>query len=120
MCKNERTSEFLMLFNNEQVFASETSRVARKREAVRRRLIEAATTLIAEKGVEGLRLREISDAADISTGAFYSHFPTKELLVEAVVAERVGAATESIIAAAAAYADPAETVAAAHRLFLKL
>jgi AcrR family transcriptional regulator len=96
------------------------SRVARKREAVRRRLIEAATTLIAEKGVEGLRLREISDAADISTGAFYSHFATKEQLVEAVVAERVRVATEAIIATASAHEDPAETVAVAHRLFLQL
>jgi AcrR family transcriptional regulator len=96
------------------------SRVARKREAVRRRLIEAATRLIAENGVEGLRLREISDTADISTGAFYSHFSTKEQLVEAVLAERVGAATDSIIATASTYEDPAETVTAAHRLFLRL
>jgi AcrR family transcriptional regulator len=96
------------------------SRVARKRDLARRRLISAAIELIAEKGVEGLRLREIADRADIGFGSFYNHFDSKEDLVEAVVAEHVGSLTEAIISYAAELEDPAETAAVAHRNFVRL
>jgi AcrR family transcriptional regulator len=96
------------------------SRVARKREQARRRLVETASRLISEKGVEGLRLREIADAADIGTGAFYTHFDSKEALVEAVIAERVAATAEAIMVRASAHDDPAEVAVVAHRLFIRL
>jgi AcrR family transcriptional regulator len=96
-----------------------SSRVARKRDLARRRLIDAAVELIAERGVEGLRLREIADRADIGFGSFYTHFSSKEELVEAVVAERVEALTTEIIAAVE-FEDPAETASAAHRQFVRL
>jgi AcrR family transcriptional regulator len=96
------------------------SRVARKRSLARRRLIAAAIELIAEKGVDGLRLREIADRADIGFGSFYNHFASKEELVEAVVAEYVGSLTQAIIVNATGSADPAETTAVAHRMFVRL
>jgi AcrR family transcriptional regulator len=96
------------------------SRVARKREAARQRLIEAAAQLISERGIEGLRLREICAVADIGMGSFYSHFATKEELVEAVVADHVGAVAETIIERALTRDDPAEVAALAHRLFIQL
>jgi AcrR family transcriptional regulator len=96
------------------------SRVARKRELVRERLVVAAAELIAERGVEGLRLREITDRADIGFGSFYNHFTSKEELVEAVVERSVREATEAIIADAAELADPAAIAALAHRRFVRL
>lgn len=96
------------------------SRVARKQEDARRRLLDAAVALIAERGVDGLRLREIGEHADIGLGSFYTHFATKEELVEAVVADRVGAVTATVVARANASEDPAETIAIAHRLFLQV
>jgi AcrR family transcriptional regulator len=96
------------------------SLVARKREAARLRLIEAAARLISEHGIEGLRLREICTAADIGMGSFYSHFATKEELVEAVVADHVGSIAEAIIERALSRDDPAEVAALAHRLFIAL
>ena len=96
------------------------SRVARKQEAARRRLVAAAMELIAEKGVEGLRIREIADAADIGFGSFYNHFATKEELVEAVVADFLGSATGEIMERAWAREDPAEVAVVAQRLFMRL
>ncbi|MHB8693187.1 MAG: TetR/AcrR family transcriptional regulator [Solirubrobacteraceae bacterium] len=112
------------------------SRVARKRSLARQRLVDAAGQLIAEHGVEGLRLRELAERADIGFGSFYNHFGSKEELVEAVVAEHLGALTNAIIATAAAtsrndgsglglgnsngHDDPAETVAEAHRKFVRV
>jgi len=96
------------------------SRVARKQEAARRRLVAAAMELIAEKGVEGLRIREIADAADIGFGSFYNHFATKEELVEAVVGDFLGSTTAEIMERAWAREDPAEVAVVAQRLFIRL
>jgi AcrR family transcriptional regulator len=98
----------------------ETSKVARKREAARRRLVDAAMELIAAKGVEGLRLRELAERAEIGFGSFYNHFSTKEELVEAVVTDYVGSATEEIMERALSHHDPAVTAAVAQRLFIHL
>jgi AcrR family transcriptional regulator len=98
----------------------EISKVARKREAARRRLVDAAMELIAAKGVEGLRLRELAERAEIGFGSFYNHFSSKEELVEAVVADYVGAATDEIMQRALAYEDPAVTAAVAQRSFIHL
>jgi len=98
----------------------ETSKVARKREAARRRLVDAAMELIAAKGVEGLRLRELAERAEIGFGSFYNHFSSKEELVEAVVTDYVGSATAEIMERALAHEDPAVTAAVAQRSFIHL
>jgi AcrR family transcriptional regulator len=96
------------------------SRVARKRRVARQRLIEAASAVIAERGVEGLRLRELADRADVGFGSFYTHFESKEELVEAVVVELLGVLTAAIIERAAVDDDPARVAADAHRQFVRL
>lgn len=50
----------------------------------RQRILEAATELLASKGAEGLRVREVAAAADCSTMGVYSHFGGKHGLVEAI------------------------------------
>lgn len=47
--------------------------------------MEFAFELIAEKGLEGLRTRDVAIAAGIDTGTLHYHFPSKELLIKAVV-----------------------------------
>lgn len=108
------------MIENEQPIIPPVSRVTRKRAEARRRLIAAAIDLIVEKGVEGLRLREIADRADIGFGSFYSHFASKQELVEVVVAEYVGSLTAAIITEATALDDPAATAAVAHCAFVRL
>jgi AcrR family transcriptional regulator len=96
------------------------SRVARKQEAARRRLIDAAMGVIAERGVEGLRIREVTDAADVGFGSFYSHFASKEDLAEAVVGEYLGGLAQDIMERVGEREDPAEVAVVAHRLFIRI
>jgi len=50
----------------------------------RDRILAAATGLLAERGAEGLRVRDIAAAADCSTMGVYSHFGGKQGLIEAI------------------------------------
>lgn len=95
------------------------TRVEAKKQQARARLTRAAAELIAERGVEGLRLREITDAADIGFGSFYSHFETKEQLVEAVVIELIASLADKIISRVQQIEDAAEAGSAAHRWFVR-
>jgi AcrR family transcriptional regulator len=60
-------------------------RIARRREAVRQRILAAAAARLASAGPDGARLDDIAEAADVSRGTLYNHFPSKESLVVAVV-----------------------------------
>jgi AcrR family transcriptional regulator len=49
-------------------------------------LVLAAYKLIAERGFEGLRTRDIANAVGVNIATLHYHFPTKEALVRGVVA----------------------------------
>jgi AcrR family transcriptional regulator len=104
----------------DKLSAQAGSRVLRRRQLARQRLVVAAVELLAERGVEGLRLRDVTERADVGFGSFYNHFTSKEELVEAVVAEYVTALTKRIMQDAERLDDPAEIVALAHRRYLRL
>jgi AcrR family transcriptional regulator len=63
-------------------------RRAEAKEANRRALLAAATTLIAREGA-GVRLDAVADAAGLTTGAIYSIFGSKSDLLVAVLAEEI-------------------------------
>jgi AcrR family transcriptional regulator len=96
-----------------------SDRLLRKQQQTRRQLITAASTVIAEKGVEGLRLRDVTDLADVGFGSFYSHFSSKEQLVEAVVIDLMSSIARELIAHVNELDDPAEAASAAHRWFVR-
>ena len=56
------------------------------REAVRRALVQAATSLIAKHGVEGVSTRTIAKEAQVNHGLITRHFGSKEGLVKEVAA----------------------------------
>lgn len=56
-----------------------------KTEARRRQIIEAATVEFATRGYTGGSLREIAKALSLSFTGLMHHFPSKELLLEAVL-----------------------------------
>lgn len=95
-------------------------RRARSRQATRGKLIDAARRLFASQGVEGTRINEITDAADVGFGSFYNHFDSKDAIVEAVLAEAVAAQGAALDAMTEALEDPAEVVSVAHRYFVNL
>ncbi len=51
----------------------------------RRELIEIAYRHIAERGFEGLRVREVAQEAGINNATLHYYFPTKEALIQGVV-----------------------------------
>lgn len=60
-------------------------------EATRRRIIDSAVDLINEIGYPASGLADIIERADLTKGAFYYHFDSKEALATAIIGE--GAAT---------------------------
>jgi AcrR family transcriptional regulator len=81
--------------------AAKQRRRARKTRGQQRRavvtrhgLLEAAGEHFAATGYHGTSLREILEACGVTKGALYFHFPSKQALVEALIAETVQRWTE--------------------------
>lgn len=55
-------------------------------EPVRRRLLDAATRLFAERGFEGTSVQEIVAAAGVTKGAMYHYFDSKDDLLKEIYA----------------------------------
>ena len=56
---------------------------AAARDATRARIVEAAIRLHTARGILGTSWRDIAEAADVSTGTVYNHFPSLDELVPA-------------------------------------
>jgi AcrR family transcriptional regulator len=85
-----------------------TSRRARKQARTRSELLESARALIAERGVAGLRVSDVTERSDVALGSFYSHFECKDEIVEAVVADAVSSLADALGDVGAQLDDPAE------------
>ncbi|WP_233157212.1 MULTISPECIES: TetR/AcrR family transcriptional regulator [Amycolatopsis] len=59
------------------------------REEVRRRLLEAAAKVFAERGYQAARLDEIAHAAGFTKGAVYSNFASKQALLAELIDQHV-------------------------------
>lgn len=86
-------------------------RGARRKRETRSRLLEAALRLMAQKGMEGVAINEITEAADVGFGSFYNHFESKEAIYDALmdqVFEDFGDALDRLVRDVT---DPAEVIA---------
>ncbi|MFJ6902010.1 TetR/AcrR family transcriptional regulator [Streptomyces hokutonensis] len=61
--------------------AAPMGRRERKKAATRQAIADAALHLFLERGYDDVGIREIADAADVSTTTLFKHFPVKEALV---------------------------------------
>jgi len=61
------------------------SRQRRRTDATRRKLLEAARAVFAEKGMDLARIDEISERADVGKGTFYYHFKSKSQLIKELI-----------------------------------
>ena len=59
-------------------------RTVRKRERTRGEIVAAAEHLVAERGIDALSVDEITEAADVAKGTFYTHFDDKSELAAAI------------------------------------
>ncbi|WP_437724935.1 TetR/AcrR family transcriptional regulator [Sorangium sp. So ce861] len=83
--------------------------------ARRRDLLEAAYTLIAEKGLEGLRTRDIAARAGVNISTLHYYFGTKDALLVAIVehvTDKFGEERKPASPGAASPAEPPESLRA--------
>jgi len=59
----------------------------RKRRQTRRRLLQAGTTVLVERGPAQVTAGQIAAAAGVAVGTFYNHFPTVEDFIDSVAAD---------------------------------
>lgn len=92
------------------------SRLERRKAQTRRKLLDAARTMLSEGTAHQASIQDITDAADVGFGSFYNHFPTKaDLFTAAVedVLEEVGAQLDDL---SSSVQDPAAAFAQSVRL----
>jgi len=79
---------------------------------LRARILDAAFQLFQSQGFNATSVHEITAAAGVTGGALHHHFPTKQLLGEAVIDESVAAAVED------AWLEPVRSAADAREAIL--
>jgi AcrR family transcriptional regulator len=78
-----------------------------RRDAVRRRLLDASLAVFAERGFDSANLDQVAAAAGLTKGAIYSNFASKDELFFAMMTDQVLQRVETIRAALSANAaDP--------------
>jgi AcrR family transcriptional regulator len=93
---------------------------AERRERMRKRLIESAMIVFAEKGVGASVIPDVVAAAEVSQGSFYNYFRTNEELLAAVSNELSNEMLALIEEVASGIEDPALKVASSTRCYLHL
>ena len=87
------------------------ARGARRKRETRQRLLEAALELMADKGMEGVAINEITEKADVGFGSFYNHFESKEAIHDAVTGWVFESFADALDRMQAEVTDPAEVIA---------
>ena len=87
-------------------------------EATRSALLATATALFAERGYAKTSLEDIAAATQVTRGAVYHHFASKQALFEAVLAEQETTVVRRSEEAAAAAPDPVGAAVASLHSFL--
>jgi len=93
---------------------------AERRERMRKRLVESAMIVFADKGVGASVIPDVVAAAEVSQGSFYNYFRTNDELLVAVADELSGEVVQLIEPVVGGVADPAARVATAFRCYLHL
>ena len=91
----------------------------RDKEATRRRLLDAAETVFADKGYHGAAVDDIIQASDSSKGGFYFHFPNKEAIFLALIEALTPKLEAAVDSAIASEADPVAQLDSALRVALE-
>jgi len=79
----------------------------REKELRRQQILDAARTLLFEKGMNGIAMSQIAEAAELSVGALYLYFGSKEEIFAALQEEGLAILEDLATEAARATDDPA-------------
>ena len=88
-----------------------------RRAETRRRLLEAARTVVADRGLAAASVDAVAEAAERTSGALYDHFGGKSGLVFALLDEWKDATARAILADLASAEDGRERLASMWRNF---
>lgn len=91
------------------------ARGQRRKRETRRRLLQAAYELMADRGRAAVAINEITEAADVGFGSFYNHFESKDDIHAAVVDDVLTRFGEALSHIAEVLDDPAEILSASIR-----
>lgn len=69
----------------DQIEPAGGSRMARKKEETRRKIVDVALGLFEQHGFEATTMEHIAEVADIAKGTLYNYFPAKESIVNEYV-----------------------------------
>lgn len=81
------------------------------------RILEAASRIVFEEGVDALSIKHVADRADYTAGALYRYFPSKDALLAAVVVRAVDELGERLRAASLRAVEPLGRVVAQTRAY---
>ncbi len=98
---------------------AEETRQDRRRARTRDALLRAAKHLLATKGFHATKIADIAAAADVGTGTFYLHFPTKDALFTDLARETAMQLKEEMDQAKAPYADRRDKARVATETFFR-
>jgi AcrR family transcriptional regulator len=91
---------------------------AERKAETRQRLLDAAADLFAERGIEGVSIDTVAEAADRTSGAVYAHFGGKEGVLTALLDEWKNAVAAVVAAEFETAATADERLAALWRNFV--
>jgi AcrR family transcriptional regulator len=95
-----------------------TRTAARRRETMRRRLLESAMLVFAEKGVDASVIDDVISTAGVSRGTFYKYFKSNRDLMVAANEELGKELLTQVLDRVTGLSDPAERLALGVRLFI--
>lgn len=96
-----------------------TRTAERRRDAMRRRLVESAMLVFAAKGTETVVIDDVIMVAGVSRGTFYKYFPSTLDLMVAISQELANELMAQVERVVAPIPDPVERVALGLRLFIE-
>jgi AcrR family transcriptional regulator len=97
---------------DQQPRSSAAGRTRPYRSETRRRVLDAAFAVFAERGIAASSLNEVAAAAGLTKGAVYSNFESKDDLVLALMEEHAAARINASLAEVDDHGDGPETLAA--------
>jgi AcrR family transcriptional regulator len=107
---------------NLRTLRGESARYARPQSAKEAAILEAATRLFGDRGLEATRTADIAAAAGVTERTLFRYFPTKQDLYRRVMFPALAAAAvpRALMDAGELFGTEAETVAEWHRRVLSL
>lgn len=96
-----------------------TSRQDKRRQETRLKLMRAALRLMSARGIDGVAIQDITNAADVGFGSFYNYFPSKEAIFQALKDELIEHYAAALDKLGKQVADPAEKIAASARYTIR-